>query len=79
MRPEFSVLGGELIQLARGAELVTPHLDRLVVATRTDRYEIPSGSQRLALNWRGIWVLVIALMAVFWVFLGFNRWRDRRL
>ena len=78
-RPEISELGCELIQLARSAELVTPHLDSLVVATRTDRYEIPAGSQRLSLNWRGVWVPLIALIAAFWVFLSVNRWRDRQL
>jgi 2-dehydropantoate 2-reductase len=64
VQPELRQLGCELTTLARRVNILTPHLDHLVLATMPQVRPVPEGSQELPLDWRGVWAAIGALAAL---------------
>ncbi len=78
VRPELNQLGREFTALACKANIITPHLDRLILATRPNARTLPAGSQELPMDWRGVWVGVGALAAAAGLLYGVWLLRGRR-
>lgn len=77
MRPECSQLGHEISLLAHNAGIITPHLDRLILAARSDCYNLPEGSCNLPLDWRGVWVWIGLLAALVGLVFGMKHFPRR--
>lgn len=73
MRQECSQLGREFSLLAHQAGILTPHLDRLILAARSDCYHLPEGSRNLPLDWRSVWAALALLAGLVGLIYGLAR------
>jgi 2-dehydropantoate 2-reductase len=72
-RDEMQQLADEFRTLARASGVPTPALDRLYVYINPATPPAPEGTATLALDWRGIWIGIAALvgvMGIYWLSKG---------
>lgn len=78
IRPEINQLGKEFCFLARGAGLMAPHFDRLLLATAPQSRPLPEGSHSLPVDWRSTFAVIGALATVVGLIFGISLLRSRR-
>ena len=79
VRSEINQLGREFCLLARGAGMLAPHFDRLLLATTPQSRPLPEGSRKLPVDWRSVYALIGALAAMAGLAYGISILRSRRL
>ena len=77
-RDEMKHLADEFLAVARTTAVPTPTIDRLYASFDPDAPLLPEGSAEIPLDWRGVWAVLLVLLAlavgvVFWWRKGWQR------